>query len=91
MAPNPLTMAQTAGHAVADAAADVGGAIDKGFARTREEVEDVFAEARQAEDTPAARDAALYTGLAATVALGAIELPVAAAVGAAYALARLRR
>jgi hypothetical protein len=36
------------------------------------------------------RDAAVYAGLGATVALGAVELPIAAAVGGGYAIFRRR-
>ena len=60
-------------------------------ARLREEAEDVWAEAKDAASKDSGRDAAVYVGLAATVALGAVELPIAAALGAGYAIFRRRR
>ncbi len=72
----------------------VGGAVDfvsKAGARTREEAEDIWADARDVARRPSGRDAAVYTGLAATAVLGVVELPIAAAVGAGYALLRRRR
>jgi hypothetical protein len=50
----------------------------------------VLAEARAEADTATGRDVAVYGGLAATVALGALELPVAAAAGIGYALIKRR-
>ena len=66
------------------------GAVSQAAARTREQAEDVLAEARAEADKMSGRDAAVYGGLAATVVLGALELPVAAAAGVGYALIKRR-
>jgi hypothetical protein len=66
------------------------GAVSHAAARTREEAEDVLAEARAEADKASGRDVAIYGGLAASVVLGAVELPVAAAAGIGYALIRRR-
>ena len=79
-----------ASHTVAHAADDAGHAMTKGTARTREEVEDIYADARQVADTDTGRDAAVFAGLAATAAVGVLDLPIAAALGAGYALFRRR-
>ena len=71
---------------VAGAMEDAGRAVSKAAARTREEADDIWAEARQAAGQDAGRDAAVGLGLVATAALGVVELPVAAALGAGYAL-----
>jgi hypothetical protein len=49
------------------------------------------AEAKQTAREDAGRDAAVGLGVAATAVLAVIELPVAAALGAGYALIRRRR
>jgi hypothetical protein len=79
-----------ASHAVARAADDAGHAVTKGAARTRAEVEDIYAEARQVDDTDTGRDAAVLAGLAATAAVGVLDLPIASALGVGYALFRRR-
>jgi hypothetical protein len=77
---------------VGDALAGVGDVATKTVARSREEVEDVLAEARNVADEESipgeTQDKAAYVGLAATAALGLLEWPVAAALGAGYALVR---
>jgi tetrahydromethanopterin S-methyltransferase subunit G len=82
--------ARSVGRTMADAAGDAGHAVSKAAARTREEVDDMWAEARTEAGKDTGRDAAVALGLVTTVALGAIELPVAAAIGAGYALLRRR-
>lgn len=84
------TAAADAGHAVTAAAAEAGHAVTTAAARTREEVDDIWAEARHTAGTDGGRDAAVYLGLAATAALGVVELPIAAAIGAGYAVFRRR-
>ena len=79
-----------ASHTVARAADDAGHAVTKGAARTRAEVEDIYAEARQVADTDTGRDAAVLAGLAATAAVGVLDLPIAAPLGVGYALFRRR-
>jgi cell division septum initiation protein DivIVA len=95
MASNPTqTVAaagQSAGQAVGDAFDDARQFAEKAAARTREEAEDILAEARVVAQKDSGRDAAVYVGLAATAALGVVELPLAAALGAGYALFRRRR
>jgi tetrahydromethanopterin S-methyltransferase subunit G len=95
MSPNPASAiasaGQSAGRAVGGAVGGAGDAVGKAAARTREEAEDVWAEAKDVARKDTGRDAAVHAGLVATVALGAVELPVAAAVGAGYALFRRRR
>jgi hypothetical protein len=95
MASNPTeTVAnagQSAGRAVGDALDDARQFAEKAAARTREEAEDILAEARVVARKDSGRDAAVYVGLAATAALGAVELPLAAALGAGYAIFRRRR
>lgn len=95
MATNPTQTVAAAGQSAGQA---VGGALDdarqfagKAAARTREEAEDILAEARVAAQKDSGRDAAVYVGLAATAALGVVELPLAAALGAGYAILRRRR
>jgi hypothetical protein len=75
---------------MADAFEDAGGAVSKAAARTREEVEDMWAEARTEASNDNGRDAAVMLGLVATVAMGGLDLPVAAAIGAGYAWLRRR-
>jgi hypothetical protein len=95
MAPNPTQTVAAAGqsagraaNATFDEARKLAG---KAAARTREETEDILAEARILARNESGRDAAVYVGLAATAALGALELPLAAALGAGYAIFRRRR
>ena len=83
--------AQSAGKAMGNAVGGAGNAVSKAAARTREEAEDMWAEAKDVAKKEPGRDAAVYVGLAATAALGVVELPIAAAVGAGYALLRRRR
>lgn len=83
--------AQSAGRTLGNAAGGAGEIVAKAAARTREEAEDIWAEAKDVSTQEPGRDAAVYAGLAATVALGVVELPIAAAVGAGYALLRRRR
>ena len=82
--------AQTAGRTMADAMGDAGNVVTKAAARGREEAEDMWAEAKEASKKDAGKDAAVVGGLVVTTALGVLELPVAAAVGAGYALWRRR-
>ena len=82
---------QSAGRAVGGALGDVREFAEKAAARTREEAEDILAEAKVAAGKDSGRDAAVYVGLAATAALGVLELPLAAAAGAGYAIFRRRR
>ncbi len=95
MAPNPVGAAasagQSAGRIMGDAVGSAGDLVGKAAARTREQAEDVWAEAKDVSRKDSGRDAAVYAGLVATVALGAVELPIAAAAGAGYALLRRRR
>lgn len=83
---------QSAGEAVGGAISGVTDLAGRTAARTREEAEDIWADARAVADGDGGRvsasDAAMYAGLAATVAIGVIEWPVAAAVGVGYALVR---
>jgi tetrahydromethanopterin S-methyltransferase subunit G len=81
---------QSAGRAVSEALGGAGDLVSKAAARTREDAEDVWAEAKDVAGKDSGRDAAVYAGLAATVVLGAVELPVAAALGAGYAIFRRR-
>lgn len=94
MAPNPTQTVASAGQSAGKA---IGGTVDdarqlaeKAAARTREEAEDVLAEAKVIARKDTGRDAAVYVGLAATAALGVVELPLAAALGAGYAIFRRR-
>jgi hypothetical protein len=80
----------TAGNAVGDTLGSAGDAVGKAAARTREEAEDMWAEAKVVSRKDSGRDAAVYAGLAATAALGVVELPIAAVVGAGYAVWRRR-
>lgn len=89
---------ETAGRMLGAAGETAGSALDdarqfaeKAAARTREEAEDIYAEARVEAGKDSGRDAAVYVGIAATAALGVVELPLAAAAGAAYAIFRRRR
>ncbi|MBV9310412.1 MAG: hypothetical protein JOZ73_06260 [Solirubrobacterales bacterium] len=82
---------RSAGRAAGDVAGGAGDAISKAAARTREEAEDIWAEARGVARKDEGRDAAVYTAIAATAALGVVELPVAAVAGVGYALFRRRR
>jgi hypothetical protein len=56
----------------------------------REEAEDIWAEATEATRQDAGQDDAVGLGLAATAVLGAVELPIGAALRAGYALFRRR-
>jgi hypothetical protein len=78
------------GQTVVHSLDDAGHAVAKVAGRAREGAEDIWAEARQSAGDDSGRDAAVYLGIGATVALGAVELPVAAAIGAAYAIFRRR-
>jgi hypothetical protein len=95
MASNPTqTVAaagQSAGQAVGDAFDGARQFAEKAAARSREEAEDILAEAKVESQKDSGRDAAVYVGLAATAALGVVELPLAAALGAGYAIFRRRR
>lgn len=91
MALNPVGAAESAGRIVGDAVGGAGDLVGKAASRTREQAEDVWAEAKDVSRTDSGRDAAVYAGLVATVALGAVELPIAAAAGAGYAILRRRR
>ncbi len=82
---------QTAGRAVGQALGGAGEVVGKAAARTREQAEDVWAEARDVSRKEPGRDAAVYAGIAATTVLGVVELPIAAALGAGYAIFRRRR
>jgi hypothetical protein len=82
---------QSAGRAVGDTLDEARKLAGKAAARTREGAEDIVAEAKVVARKDSGRDAAVYVGLAATAALGVVELPLAAAVGAGYALLRRRR
>ncbi len=88
---NIASAGQSAGRAVGGALGDAGDTLGKVAARTREEAEDIWAEAKNVAGKKEGRDAAMYVGLAATVAVGAVELPIAAAAGAGYALWRRMR
>lgn len=79
---------QTAGKAVGDTIGRATGVVGSAAARTREGAEDVWADARHEAGKNSGRDAAVYVGLGATAVLGVVELPVAAAVGAGYAIFR---
>jgi hypothetical protein len=78
------------GRAVVGAVEEAGHQATRIVARTREEAADIWAEARQAAGTDVGRDGAVGLGLATTVAFGVLELPIAAALGAGYALFRRR-
>ncbi len=91
MALNPVGAAESAGRIVGDAVGGAGDLVGKAASRTREQAEDVWAEAKDVSRRDSGRDAAVYAGLVATVALGAVELPIAAAAGAGYAILRRRR
>lgn len=81
---------QSAGKAIGETFEEARQLAERAAARTREEAEDMVAEAKVVARQDTGRDAAVYVGLAATAALGVLELPVAAAVGAGYALFRRR-
>jgi hypothetical protein len=81
---------QSAGRAIGDTLGEARKLASKAAGRTREQTEDIVAEARVVASKDAGRDAAVYVGLAATAALGVVELPLAAAVGAGYAIFRRR-
>ena len=95
MAPNPTEAVAKAGQSTGQAAGDAfDGArqfAEQAAARTLEEAEDILAEAKVAARTDSGRDAAVYVGLGASAALGVVGLPVAAALGAGYAIFRRRR
>jgi hypothetical protein len=86
---------ESAGRTIGGALGGVTEFAVKAAARTREEVEDVFADAKAVADSDASgvtgRDAATYMGLAATAALGVVEWPVAAALGVGYTVLRRAR
>jgi hypothetical protein len=86
---------RSAGRAVGGAVGGLGAVATKTAARTREEVEDIWADARAVADKRSipgqTQDKATYAGLAATAGLGLLEWPVAAAIGAGYALVRSTR
>jgi hypothetical protein len=95
MAPSPTdtiaSAGQTAGRAVGDTLDEARRLAGRAAARTREQAEDIVAEAKVTATNDSGRDAAVYVGLAATTVLGVVELPVAAALGAGYAIFRRRR
>jgi len=95
MASNPTpTIAaagQSAGRAVGETLDGARQFAGTAAARAREQAEDILAEAKVLADKEPGRDAAVYVGLAATAALGVLELPFAAALGAGYAVFRRRR
>lgn len=82
---------QSAGRAVGDTLDGARKLAGKAAARTREQAEDIVADAKVVARKDSGRDAAVYVGLAATAALGVVELPLAAAAGAGYAIFRRRR
>ena len=82
---------QSAGKAMGDTLDEARKVAGRAAARTREEAEDIVAEAKVLAGKDSGRDAAVYVGIAATAALGVIELPLAAAAGAGYAIFRSRR
>jgi hypothetical protein len=86
---------RSAGRAVGGAVGGLGNVATKTAARTREEVEDLWADARAVADNRSipgqTQDKATYAGLAATAGLGLLEWPVAVAIGAGYALVRSTR
>jgi hypothetical protein len=82
---------QSAGRAVGDTLEEARKLAGKAAARTREGAEDIVAEAKVVAQKESGRDAAVYVGLAASAVLGVVELPLAAAVGAGYAILRRRR
>jgi hypothetical protein len=94
MAPNPrqsvVSAGQSAGKAIGGTLDDARQFAEKAATRSREEAEDVLAEAKVVARKDTGRDAAVYVGLAATAAVGVIGLPLAAAAGAGYALFRRR-
>jgi hypothetical protein len=85
------TAGQSAGRAAVDTLDGARKLAGKAAARAREGTEDIVAEAKVVANRDSGRDAAVYVGLAATAALGVVELPLAAAVGAGYALFRRQR
>jgi hypothetical protein len=91
MATNPADAAASASRAFGDALGSAGDIVAKAAARSREEAADIWAEAKDAAGKEPGRDAAVYVGLAATAVLGVVELPIAAALGAGYAIFRHRR
>jgi hypothetical protein len=95
MTPSPTqTVAgagQSAGRAMGDTFDGARKVAGKAAARTREQTEDIVAEAKVLAGKDSGRDAAVYVGLAATAVLGIVELPLAAAAGAGYAILRSRR
>ncbi len=91
MAPTPTEAVAGAGESAGRVLDDARQFAEKAAARTREEAEDIYAEARVQARKDAGRDAAVYVGLAATAAVGLVELPLVAAAGAGYALFRRRR
>ncbi|MBV8956674.1 MAG: hypothetical protein JO153_04370 [Solirubrobacterales bacterium] len=82
---------QSAGRAMGDALNDAGSLVAKAAARTREEAEDIWAEAKDVAGKDSGQDAAVYVALGATAATGVVGLPMAAALGAGYAILRRRR
>jgi hypothetical protein len=82
---------RSAGRAMGSAVDGAGGIVSKTAARAREGAEDILAEAKDVAKKDSGRDAAVITGLAATAVLGVVEWPLAAAVGAGYALLKRRR
>ena len=82
---------RSAGRAVGGVLDGAGDAVTKTAVRSREEAEDILAEARQVANKESGRDAAIYAGLAASAVVGIVEWPLVAAAGAGYALLRRRR
>jgi hypothetical protein len=91
MAPNPNQAVAAVGESAARAAEQARQLIQTAAARTREEAEDMYAEAEVVARSESGRDAAVYVALGAGAAVGLVGLPVAAAAGAGYALLRRRR
>ncbi|GAC1316624.1 MAG: hypothetical protein NVSMB25_02690 [Thermoleophilaceae bacterium] len=74
-----------------DAVSGMGRAATHSAARTREEAEDLLAEARAVARGPHGRDAAVYAGLGAATVAGAVAWPIAALAGAGYAVVKRAR
>jgi hypothetical protein len=91
MPPNPTQTVAAAGQSAGHVFGEARELAEKAAARTREEAEDILAEAKVEAGKDSGRDAAVYVGLAATAALGVVNLPFAAAAGAGYAIFRRRR
>lgn len=91
MAIDAVGSASSAGRAVGRTMGGASNVLAKAATRTREEAEDIWSDAKDMARKEPGRDAAIYGGIAATTALGVVELPLAAAIGAGYAILRRRR